>query len=284
MIKKTIYISAFIFLLMTVSCSKKNNNVTNPILEETEYTVKGIDSKYNAVWKFFNADEKGAKPVDVSISDGAINNLVVSNKSENVSFSKDSIYSCEKEESNIYYQRYFGYIISDGKWVGEIHFPIYDETVGYVYIKNRTTSDIICGIIDKAPGEKNGIDSHFYGTRVNTDKNGLKRTLDINENFVTYSENDQVKVKIPSVFFEGSWGSIGQIDEYTIFQGLLYDGIWIKSHNDNNASILPNLYFLYADYNRKLDIKLRYDNVPISAKYIEKETIISPDNIQYSKR
>lgn len=84
---------------------------------------------------FFNSDYKGAKAVDVYISDGSINNLVVSNKSENVSFSKDSIYSCEKEESNIYYQRYFGYIISDGKWVGEIHFPIYDETVGYVYIK-----------------------------------------------------------------------------------------------------------------------------------------------------
>ncbi|MDO7021312.1 hypothetical protein Q5M86_11075, partial [Brachyspira innocens] len=281
--KKTIYISAFVFLLMTVSCSKKNNNVTNPILEETEYTVKGIDSKYDAVWKFFNADEKGAEAVDVSISDGGVNNLVISNKSEKVSFSKDSIYSCYKDESNIYYKRYFGYIISDGKWVGEIHFPIYDETVGYVYIKNRTTSDIICGIIDKAPGEKNGIDANFYGTRVNTDKNGLKRTLDINEKFVTYSENDQVKVKIPSAFFEGSFGNTKEIDEYTIFQGLLYDGIWIKSH-DNDVSILPNLYFLYADYNRKLDIKLRYDNVPISAKYIEKETIISPDNIQYSKR
>lgn len=101
MIKKTIYISAFIFLLMTVSCSKKNNNVTNPILEETEYTVKGIDSKYNAVWKFFNADEKGAKPVDVSISDGAINNLVVSNKSENVSFSK-IVFTAARKRKVIY--------------------------------------------------------------------------------------------------------------------------------------------------------------------------------------
>ena len=267
---------------MTISCSKKNNNVTNPILEETKYTVKGINSKYNAVWKFFNADEKGAKPVDVSISDGAINNLVVSNKSENVSFSKDSIYSCEKEESNIYYQRYFGYIISDGKWVGEIHFPIYDETVGYVYIKNRTTSDIICGIIDKAPGEKNGIDSHFYGTRVNTDKNGLKRTLDINENFVTYSENGEVKLKIPSKFFDLSKGD--GFYGYTIMQGLLYEGVDINVYNKENASILPNVYFQYIDYNYKLDITLRSDGVPISAKYIKKDTIISSGDVQYVKK
>ena len=135
MIKKTIYILSFIFLLMTISCSKKNNNVTNPILEDTKYTVKGIDSKYNAVWKFFNADETGNSSVDVVISDGGISGLIVSNKNEKADFSKDYIFSTEKEDENIYYSRYFGYIVSEGDWVGELQFPTYDdETVGYVYI------------------------------------------------------------------------------------------------------------------------------------------------------
>ena len=279
MIKKTIYISAFVFLLMTISCSKKNNSVTNPILEETKYTVKGINSKYNAVWKFFNADETGNSSVDVVISDGGISGLIVSNKSEKADFYKDYIFSTEKE--NIYYDRYYGYIVSKGDWVGELQFPTYeDETVGYVYIKNKKTSDTIAGILDKAPSIKEGIDSGYFGTRSYTD-NGVKKTLDIQENFVTYSENGEVKLKIPSKFFDLSKGD--GFYGYTIMQGLLYEGVDINVYNKENASILPNVYFQYIDYNYKLDMTLRSDGVPISAKYIKKDTIISSGDVQYVK-
>ncbi|WP_300758844.1 hypothetical protein [uncultured Brachyspira sp.] len=281
MIKKTIYILSFIFLLMTISCSKKNNNVTNPIFEDTKYTVKGIDSKYNAVWKFFNADETGNSSVDVVISDGGISGLIVSNKNEKADFSKDYIFSTEKEDENIYYSRYFGYIVSKGDWVGELQFPTYDdETVGYVYIKNKNTSDTIVGILDKAPGVKEGIDKWYFGTRSYTD-NGVKKTVDIQENFVTYSENGKVKLKIPSKFFDLSKGD--GFYGYTIIQGLLYEGVDINVYNKENASILPNVYFQYIDYNYKLDINLRSDGVPISAKYIKKDTVISSGDVQYVK-
>ncbi|PCG20772.1 hypothetical protein [Brachyspira sp. G79] len=282
MIKKTIYISAFIFLLITISCSKNSNNsITNPILEESKYTVKGIDSKYNAVWKFFNADETGNSSVDVIISDGGISGLIVSNKNEKADFSKDYIFSTEKEDENIYYNRYFGYIVSRGDWIGELQFPTYDdETVGYVYIKNKNTSDIIVGILDKAPGIKEGIDKEYFGTRSYND-NGVKKTVDIQENFVTYSENGKVKLKIPSKFFDLSKGD--GFYGYTIMQGLLYEGIDINVYNKENSSILPNVYFQYIDYNYKLDINLRADGVPISAKYIKKDTVISSGDVQYVK-
>lgn len=166
--------------------------------------------------------------------------------------------------------------------MGEIHFPIYDETVGYVYIKNRNNNNLIVGMIDKAPGEKEGINEAFYGTRVN-DENGIKRTLIIDKSFVTYSEDDIIKVKIPSCFFEGSSIQSGTIDEYTIFQGLLYSGVWINALNTENSSILPSLYFEYYDYNYILDIILGSDNRPISAVYNKKQTTISPGDILYRK-
>ena len=135
MIKKIICIT--IIILFMLSCSKESNNVTSPLKSsENGYTVKGLDSKYNADWKFFNADETGNRPVDVTINSGMIKGLIVSNKTEKVNFDKDGIYSSKIKKENLYYGRYYGYIISYNDWVGEIQFPVYeDETVGYVYIK-----------------------------------------------------------------------------------------------------------------------------------------------------
>ncbi|MEI0620636.1 hypothetical protein R4J18_07905 [Brachyspira pilosicoli] len=293
------YLLVCILIFTIVACSSKNNDITNPIsnanlndnngnnakIITTSYTINGIDEKYNGTWKFFNADDTGNIAVDVTIADGGVGGLVISNsKSQNkVSFTKDNIYSRPTKEDNQYYNhRYFGYIISDGTWVGELHFPIYDETVGYVYIKNRNNNNLIVGMIDKAPGEKEGINEAFYGTRVN-DENGIKRTLIIDKSFVTYSEDDIIKVKIPSCFFEGSSIQSGTIDEYTIFQGLLYSGVWINALNTENSSILPSLYFEYYDYNYILDIILGSDNRPISAVYNKKQTTISPGDILYRK-
>ncbi|MEI0607332.1 hypothetical protein R4K48_10295 [Brachyspira pulli] len=59
MIKKTIYIIIIASLLLMSSCGKNANQATSPITvkeAESEYTVKGLDSKYNATWQFFNAD------------------------------------------------------------------------------------------------------------------------------------------------------------------------------------------------------------------------------------
>lgn len=260
------FLAALIFTV--ISCGSKANNTTNPnnanddtsvvnngldnnnnIIEVNKmntspYTVKGIDSKYNGVWKFFNTDETGNKSIDITIEDGAISGLVISNnkvKNNTISFKKDDIYSKPTKEDNQYYNhRYFGYIISDGSWVGEIHLPIYDES-------------------------------------------GIKRTLIIDKDFVTYTENDITKIKIPSCFFEGSSIQSGTIDEYTIFQGLLYSGIWINALNSENTSILPSLYFEYYDYNYILDITLGNDNIPISDVYNKKQTTVSPGDILYRK-
>lgn len=297
--KKLQYLLVCILIFTIVACSSKNNDITNPIsnanlndnngnnskIITTSYTIHGIDEKYNGSWKFFNADDNGNIPVDITIKDGGVSGLVISNsKSQNaVSFTKEHIYSTPTPEENQYYDRYFGYIISEGAWVGEIHFPTYDdETVGYVYVTNKSTSEIIIGMIDKAPGEKEGINEAFYGTRVN-DENGIKRTLIIDKSFVTYIEDDIIKVKIPSCFFEGSSIQSGTIDEYTIFQGLLYSGVWINALNTENSSILPSLYFEYYDYNYILDIILGSDNRPISAVYNKKQTTISPGDILYRK-
>ena len=65
--------------------------------------------------------------------------------------------------------------------------------------------------------------------------------------------------------------------------GLLYPGVSINTYNANNSSILPSVYFEYIDYNYYLDIQLRDDGVPISAKYNKKETIYSLGNILYAK-
>lgn len=310
MIKKLQYLFLAALIFTVIACGSKANNTTNPnnsnedaavvnngldnnndIIEVNKmnaspYTVKGIDSKYNGVWNFFNTDETGNKSINITIEDGGISGLVISNnkvKNNTISFKKDDIYSKPTKEDNQYYNhRYFGYIVSDGNWVGEIHLPIYDETVGHVYIRNRNNNDLIVGIIDKSSGEREGINEAFYGTRVN-DENGIKRTLIIDKNFVTYSENDITKIKIPSCFFDGSSIQSGTIDEYTIFQGLLYSGVWINALNAENSSILPSLYFEYYDYNYILDITLGSDNIPISAVYNKKQTTVSPGDILYRK-
>ena len=317
MIKKLQYLFLAVLIFTLISCGSKSNSSTNPNnanedtaivnngldnntldnnldnninvkkINVSPYTVKGIDSQYNGVWKFFNTDETGNKSIDITIEDGGISGLVISNnnkvKNNYISFKKDSIYSKPTKEDNQYYNhRYFGYIISDGSWVGEIHLPIYDETIGHVYIKNRNNNDLIVGMIDKSSGEREGINETFYGTRVNNE-NGIKRTLIIDKDFVTYTENDVTKIKIPSYFFDGSSIQSGTIDEYTIFQGLLYSGIWINALNTANSSILPSLYFEYYDYNYILDITLGNDNIPISAVYHKKQTIVSPGDILYKK-
>ncbi|EKV57927.1 hypothetical protein A966_02301 [Brachyspira hampsonii 30446] len=283
MIKKTIYLTFTILLfLLIISCGKNASNSTSPITKEnSEYTVKGLDAKYNTVWKFFNADETGNNAVDVVIENGGINGLIVSNKTTKVNFTKDDIYSIADENKNKYYDRYFGYIVSSSDWVGEIQFPTDEyETVGYVYIRNKKNSDIIAGIIDKAPSDKEGIDKGYWGKRSRTD-NGLKRTVDVEGDFVTYYENDIQKLKIPSKFFDLSKGS--GFYGYTIILGLLYSGISINTYNSQDASILPSIYFEYIDYNYILDITLRDDGVPISAKYNKIVTVISPEDILYSK-
>lgn len=224
MIKKLQYVLICISIFTVVSCSSKNNDITNPTKDDvynnnndnnartvtTSYTINGIDEKYNGTWKFFNADDTGNIAVDVTIADGGVGGLVISNsKSQNkVSFTKDNIYSRPTKEDNQYYNhRYFGYIISDGTWVGEIHFPTYDdETVGYVYVTNKNTSEIIIGMINKDASVKDGIDNDkFYGTYIVND-NGKERKLEIKADFLTYSENGEVKVKVPSKFFTGMVG------------------------------------------------------------------------------
>lgn len=144
MIKKTIYYIFTLWLfLFFISCGKNSNNVTNPTSYSnptteaiSEYTVKGLDAKYNTTWKFFNADSTGNDSVDVVISDGGISGLVISNKTDKVNFDKDTIYSIKEENKNKYYDIYFGYIVSSADWVGEIQFPTDEfETVGYIYKK-----------------------------------------------------------------------------------------------------------------------------------------------------
>ena len=283
MIKKIIHIIIISYILLFIlSCGQNSNNVTSPITKnDGGYTVKGLNSKYNAVWKFFNADATGNKAVDIVIDNGAISGLIVSNKMTKIDFDRESIYSHKNEKENVYYGRYFGYIVSDKDWVGEIQFPIYeDETVGYVYIRGKNSSDLIVGMLDKSPGFKDGIDKAYFGKRSRVD-NGLKRTVDIEEDFVTYYENDKVKVKIPSKFFELSKGD--GFYGYSIMLGLLYPGVSINVYNSKNASILPSLYFEYIDYNYYLDIKLRDDGTPISAKYSKIEKVISSGDLLYSK-
>lgn len=292
--KKSIYISALSLLfLLAISCGNNANNVTTPNNSGNnivgrrssitdKYTAEGIDAKYNAVWKFFNTDETGNKAVDVKIENGGIRGLIVSNKNETVNFDKESIYCIKgNEEKNKYYDRYYGYIVSSADWIGEIHFPTFDdETVGYVYIKNKNNSNIIAGIIDKAPGPKEGINRGYFGKRSCT-YNGIKRTVDVQENFVSYYENNELKLKIPSKFFDLSVGK--GFYGYTVLLGPLYSGISINAHNSEDASILPNIYFEYIDYNYMLDIKVNEKGIPISAKYDKKVTVVSPGNIIYVK-
>ncbi|WP_455145013.1 hypothetical protein [Brachyspira pilosicoli] len=208
--------------------------------------------------------------------------LVISNsKSQNkVSFTKDNIYSRPTKEDNQYYNhRYFGYIISDGTWVGEIHFPIYDdETVGYVYVTNKSTSEIIIGMIDKAPGPKDIFETSFQGEY----KSG-NRTLKIERVFMTYYEDSQVKVKIPASFFELSRDDKNYLG-YTVFYGPLYSGVFINTHNTKISDPVNELNFIYVDYNNKLEIQLKEDGTPISAKYNKKTTTISPDNLTYTRQ
>lgn len=137
MIKKTIYyIFTFSLFLLIISCGKNANSSTSPIPVESEYTVKGLDAKYNTTWKFFNADSTGNDSVDVVIADGGISGLVISNKTDKVNFDKNAIYSIKEENKNKYYDRYYGYIVSSDNWVGEIQFPTDEfETVGYIYKK-----------------------------------------------------------------------------------------------------------------------------------------------------
>ena len=298
MINKLQYLLVCIGIFTIAACSSKNNDITNPTKDDvynnnndnnartitTSYTINGIDEKYSGTWKFFNADDTGNNGVDIIIQDGAISGLVISNnkaKSTAMSFKKENIYSKPTKEDNQYYDRYFGYIISDGTWVGEIHFPIYDdETVGYVYISNKNTSDIIVGMINKDDSAKDGIDnSNFHGTyRIND--NDKERKLEITSNFLTYSENGEIKVKIPSIFFSGMVGD--NFKGYSVLEGVLYSGIWINSDN-NTWTPTSGLYFEYYDYNNKLEIALREDGVPISARYNKKTTVISPDSLLYTK-
>ena len=290
MIKKILYISIFSVFLLIISCGKNSNNITKPTEGESSfnsdtivYTENGIDKKYNNVWYFYNTDNTGNKAVNITIQNGGISGLIVSNKNIKVNFNKENIHSIKDPKQNQYYGRYFGYIISSDDWLGEIHFPIYDdETVGYVYIKNKSNSDIIAGMINSSSYPNDGIDDdRYYGKRTYTGSDGLKRTLEITKDFLTYSENDKTKLKIPASFFEGMVGQ--NFRGYSVLQGLLYNGISINSRNANNQDVLPDLYFEYYDYNYKLDIKVNDKGVPISAKYNKKDDLISSGDILYKK-
>ncbi|PTY41469.1 hypothetical protein [Brachyspira hampsonii] len=63
----------------------------------------------------------------------------------------------------------------------------------------------------------------------------------------------------------------------------MYSGVWINSQNSNIKDNVDKLNFIFIDYNYKLDITLRDDGVPISAKYNKIVTVISPWDILYSK-
>ncbi|WP_157151747.1 hypothetical protein [Brachyspira sp. SAP_772] len=287
--KKLQYVLICISVFTIVACSSKNNDITNPINNDnnsktltTSYTINGIDEKYSGTWKFFNADDTGNVAVDVNVIEGGVSGLVISNskaKNNTVNFTKNNIYSKPKKEDNQYYDRYFGYIISDGTWVGEIHFPIYDdETVGYVYVTNKKTSDIIIGMIDKAPADKEGIEVSFQGT-FNADNN---RSVNITKDFVVYLENGVAKAKIPSSFLELSRDDKNNLG-YAVFYGPLYSGVFINTSNNKISDPVNQLIFVYIDYNNKLEITLKEDGTPISAKYNKKTTTISPDNLTYTK-
>lgn len=292
--KKLQYLLVCILIFTIVACSSKNNDITNPIndaslydtdnntriITTSSFTVKGIDAKYSGSWAFFNADDKGNIAVDITISDGGVSGLVISNgQSQNtVSFKKDNIYSKPKKEDNQYYDRYFGYIISDGTWVGEIHFPIYDdETVGYVYVTNKSTSQIIIGMIDKASEPKDIFQPSFYG-----EYKADKRSVKIERTFITYYEDNQVKVKIPASFFQLSKDEKNHLG-YAVFYGPLYSGVFINTSNTKITEDVTQLNFIYVDYNNMLEIKLKEDGTPISAKYNKKTTIISSEDLTYTK-
>lgn len=71
--KKLQYVLICISIFTVVSCSSKNNDITNPTKDDvynnnndnnartvtTSYIINGIDEKYNGTWKFFNADDTG---------------------------------------------------------------------------------------------------------------------------------------------------------------------------------------------------------------------------------
>ncbi|MDO6993605.1 hypothetical protein Q5M87_06225 [Brachyspira innocens] len=90
-------------------------------------------------------------------------------------------------------------------------------------------------------------------------------TLVINDQFLTYSVNNQQKLKIPFMFFNSYSGYGG--DGYEI-KGLLYDGIDINITSVTTAG--QNMKFQYTENNHHLTIERGSDGVPTKVEWVDK--------------
>lgn len=263
MILKRIYILLLLISAFILSCS--NPSDPNDNNNENVYAANGIPNTYDGTWKFYNVDDTGNTAADVTISGGSITGLVISNKTTTQNFDKSKIYSESGTYANTYYGGYKGYIVSDGDWIGEIQFPAQSSTgVGYVSIKNNSTQELIEGILDNNSGIKRGEDTSLSISINGTFKNGTKE-LNINNQFVIYSDNGKQIFKIPFMFFNSFSGYEGT--GYSI-QGLLYDGINI---NATAVTTSGNVKFQYIENNHHLTIEVGSDGVPTKVEWTGKQ-------------
>lgn len=112
--------------------------------------------------------------------------------------------------------------------------------MGYVYVTNKSTSQIIIGMIDKTPEPKDIFQPSFQGEY----KSG-NRTLKIERAFITYYEDSQVKVKIPASFFQLSKDDKNHLG-YAVFYGPLYSGVFIDTSNTQINEDVTQLNFIYC--------------------------------------
>ncbi|MEI0490190.1 hypothetical protein [Brachyspira pulli] len=272
MLKKIlpIFIIMNIFILSCSSPSSPNNDNSNN--NNKGYIANGILNTYDGTWQFYNVDSSGNTAIDVTISGGSINGLIISNKGTAQNFDKSKIYSKKDEYDNIYYGGYTGYIVSDGDWLGEINLPNGSSTgIGYVSIKNSSTGDIIEGILDNNSGIKRGEDTALVKDIKGTWTSGTKKLV-IDAQFITYSDNGQQVFKIPFMFFNSNstYGFTG----YEI-KGLLYDGVTINL-DKSVVTTEGNINFKYIENNHHLTIERGTDGVPTKAEYINKSDTVVP--------
>ncbi|WP_096737283.1 hypothetical protein [Brachyspira sp. G79] len=192
--------------------------------------------------------------------------MVISNKATTINFDKYKIYSENGTYKNIYYGGYKGYIVSDGNWVGEIQLPNGSSTgIGYVSIRNVSTEEIIEGILDNNSGTKRGEDLTTVVDIKGTWTSGTMKLV-IDDQFLTYSDNNQQKLKIPFMFFNSFSGYGGTGYE---IKGLLYDGVSINT--TTVTTVGKNINFQYVENYHHLDITIGSDGVPTTVEWAMKD-------------
>lgn len=284
MLKRTLPIFIVISILV-LSCSSPNNpndDASGGSSSTSGFIANGVPTTYDGTWKFYNVDSSGNTPVDVTISSGSISGLVISNKPGSTqNFDKSKIYSENGTYKNIYYGGYKGYIVSDGNWVGEIQLPNGSSTgIGYVSIKNSSTGEIIEGILDSA-GTKRGEDLATVSDINGTWTSGtMTLVIDDQYQFLTYSDNNQQKLKIPFMFFNSSstYGFLG----YQI-QGLLYDGVSINM-DSSAVTTKGNMKFQYTENNHHLTIERGSDGVPTKVEWVDKTPTTVVPATEFTKK